>query len=398
MKVLVLNAGSSSLKFSLFESEGERLLGEGIADWSRQPARLTVHRPGRPDAAAELPLRRHGDAVGRVLDELTRGEPPLLGRLAEVGAVGHRVVHGGSRYTQSVLVTPEVKAAVAELAELAPLHNPAALEGIEAAEAALPGVPQVAVFDTAFQATIPPAARTYPLPHAWSDDWGLRRYGFHGLSHAYCAARAAEMLGRPAVGRLVVCHLGNGCSASAVRDGRCVDHTMGFTPLEGLMMGTRSGSVDPGLLLYLLRRKGLTPEALDEALNHGSGLLGVSGVSSDMREVLAAAAAGNARARLALDVYAHRVRQAVGALTATLGGIDALAFTAGVGEHAAPVRAMSCAGLEALGLELDAAANASCRPDADVATAGSRGRILVIATREDLVAVRETVRLLRQGV
>ncbi len=393
MKVLVLNTGSSSLKYSLFESDGERLLGDGLADWSRAPARLTARRPGRPEASRELSLRRHGDAVGPILEELTRGEPPLLGSLSEIAAVGHRVVHGGSRYTQSVRLTPEVKAAIGELAELAPLHNPANLDAITAAEAALPGVPQVVAFDTAFHATVPPAAHVYALPYAWYAEWGLRRYGFHGLSHAYCAGRAAEMLGGKA-GRLVICHLGNGCSASVVRDGRCVDTSMGFTPLEGLVMGTRSGSVDPGLLLYVLRQRGLSADDLDRVLNKESGLLGVSGVASDMRQVLGAAHAGNKRARLALDIFAHRVRQTVGAMTATLGGIDALVFTAGIGEHAAEVRALVCVGLEGLGLELDAAANAGCRPDADVAAAGSRGRVLVIATREDLVIVREVVRLL----
>jgi acetate kinase len=395
VKVLVLNTGSSSLKFSLYESHGERVLGEGLADWSASPPQLTVRRAGGPEARSELAVRRHEDAVDRVVDSLLHGNPPLLGAVGDLGAVGHRVVHGGDRYTAAVRVTPEVKAAIAELAELAPLQNPANLEGINAAEAALPGVPQVAVFDTAFHATIPPAARTYPLPNSWSTDWGLRRYGFHGLSHAYCAGRAAEMLRRPATGlRLVICHLGNGCSASAVLDGACVDTSMGFTPLEGLMMGTRSGSVDPGLLLHVLRRKGVTADELDRVLNRESGLLGVSGVAPDMRQVLAAAEAGNARARLALDIYAHRVRQTVGALAATLGGIDALVFTAGVGEHAAPVRAQACAGLECLGLELDARANAECRPDADVATPASRGRILLIATREDLMIVRETVRVL----
>jgi acetate kinase len=394
VKVLVLNTGSSSLKYSLFESDGEHLLGDGLADWSRQPARFTVRRPGGPDATSELLLAHHGEAVGRVLGELTREPAPLLRSLAEIAAVGHRVVHGGRRYTQSVRVTAEVKAAIAELAELAPLHNPANLDGINAAEAALPGVPQVAAFDTAFHATVPPAAHVYPLPYPWYSEWGLRRYGFHGLSHAYCAGRAAEMLGNRPARRLVICHLGNGCSVSAVHDGRCVDMSMGFTPLEGLMMGTRSGSVDPGLLLYVLRRRGLSAEDLDRVLNKESGLLGVSGVSGDMREVLAAVQSGNERARLALDIYTHRVRQTIGAMTATLGGIDAVVFTAGVGENAAEVRRLSCAGLDGIGLELDGAANAARRPDGDVATAGSRGRILVIATREDLMIVRDTVRVL----
>jgi acetate kinase len=386
VKVLVLNAGSSTLKFSLFESAGERLLGEGVADWSVEPASFTVRRQGLPDIHADLPLRHHAGAVNRVLEEWQN---------SDIAAVGHRVVHGGEAYTSSVRITAEVKAAINRLAELAPLHNPACLEGILAAEAALPGVPHIAVFDTAFHATIPPAAHVYPVPYAWLRDWGARRYGFHGLSHAYCSGRALELLRRPAAGtRVIVCHLGNGCSVSAVRDGTCVDTSMGFTPMEGLMMGTRSGSVDPGLLLYVLRHKGLTAEQLDRVLNHESGLLGLSGVSGDMRQVLAAAGSGNRQARLALEVYAHRIRQTIGAMTATLGGVDALVFTAGVGEHAAEVRQTACAGLECLGLELDRERNAACHADADVATPGSRGRILVIGTREDLVIVRETVRVL----
>jgi acetate kinase len=312
-----------------------------------------------------------------------------------VAAVGHRIVHGGSHYTASVLVTPQVMADLAALTDLAPLHVPVNLEGIAAAESAWPGVPQVAVFDTAFHATLPSEARTYALPHTWSEDWGLRRYGFHGLSHAYCAGRAADLLDRDtAVPRLVICHLGQGCSLSAVRDGRCVDTSMGFTPLDGVVMGTRSGAVDPGLLLYVLRHKGLSAEEVDRALNHEAGLLGVSGVSGDMRKVLEAAHQGHAGARLALEVYSHRLRQTIGAFAATLGGLDALVFTAGVGEHSPEVRAAACRGLEFLGVELDTAANAACRPDADIAVSAARVRVLVIATREDLTVVRETVRVL----
>ncbi len=398
MKILVLNAGSSTLKFSLIEAETEQVLGEGLADWSSEPARLRIRRPGLPEARSELALRHHADAAGHVLRELTQGEPPLVRRLSEIDAVGHRVVHGGAIYTTGVRVTAAVKRTIGELAELAPLHNPANLEGIQAAETVLPDVPQVAVFDTAFHATLPEAARVYPVPYSWYADWGLRRFGFHGLSHAYCSARAAQLLGRPAASlKLVIAHLGNGCSMSAVRAGACVDTSMGFTPLDGLMMGTRSGSVDPGLLFDVQRRRGLSPEQLDMILNHESGLLGVSGVSGDIRQVQAAAAAGQARAQLALDVYVHRLRQTIGAMTATLGGLDALVFTAGVGENAVEIRRATCAGLEHLGLQLDAAANAACRPDADVAAPGSPGRILVIATREDLVIVRETRRVLNEA-
>jgi acetate kinase len=392
MNVLVLNTGSSSVKFGLVASEDERMLLDGAADWTAKPATLTVRHAGEQPREAPLPADGCGPAVAHVL-RLLREEKSM-----EVAAVGHRVVHGGSVFTSGVRVTPDVERTLAGLAELAPLHNPVNLEGIDAARKAWPDVPHIAVFDTAFHATLAEAARTYAVPWKWTHEWGLRRYGFHGLSHAYCSDRAAKMLGRGPRGlRVIVCHLGAGCSASAVRDGVCVDTSMGFTPLDGLVMATRSGAADPSILIHVLRHKGLTADDLDRVLNHESGLLGMSGVSGDMRQVHAAARGGDARARLALDVYAHRLRQTIGGLAATLAGVDALVFTAGVGEHDAEMRAAACRGLECLGLELDAAANAACKPDADVASAASRGRILVIATREDLTIVRETVRVLREG-
>lgn len=391
MKVLVLNTGSSTVKFSVIETEGEAQLLDGQVDWSSQPARLTLRRHGGKSVVSTLEAAGQGAAITHILTQL---HDEGIG----IAAVGHRVVHGGAAYTRSVRITAEVRARLAELTDFAPLHMPINLEGIEAAEAAWPQVPHIAVFDTAFHATLSEAARTYPIPYAWTHDWQLRRYGFHGLSHAYCADRAAQLLGRgPAGLRLVICHLGNGCSLSAVRDGVSVDTSMGFTPLEGLMMGTRSGSVDPSLLLYVLRNKGLTAEDVDRALNHESGLLGVSGVSSDMRQVQEAAQQGNTRAALALDIYVHRLRKTIGAMAMTMDGLDALVFTAGIGEHSAPIRAAACRGLECLGLQLDADANAHCHPDSDVAMSSSRGRILVIATREDLTIVRETARLLPHG-
>ncbi len=293
-------------------------------------------------------------------------------------------------------ITPEVKQAIEELAELAPLHNPAALDGITAVEQVLPDVPQVAAFDTAFHATLSEAARTYPVPKKWTREWRMRRYGFHGLSHSYCAGRAAEMIGRPD-SRLVIAHLGNGASVSAVRDGVCVDTSMGFTPLEGLVMGTRSGTVDPGMLVYVLRRKGLDANALDKALNYESGLLGLSGISSDMRQILSELS-HNPDAQLAVDVYVHRIRQTVGAMAATLGGIDALVFTAGVGEGSPEIRKRVCEKLKYLGLELDRAANETCEPDADIAMPASTARILVIATREDLTIMREARRLVGSSI
>jgi acetate kinase len=391
MKVLVCNAGSSSLKFSLFEAEGELLLAEGGIDWTTKPTRLVFRRTGHQEIREELKLEKHADAVARILDDLRAGPSAPLRVLGELQAVGHRVVHGGERYTAAVRITPEVKRAIGELAELAPLHNPASLDGITAVEQVLPNVPQVAAFDTAFHATLSESARTYPVPQKWTRDWGMRRYGFHGLSHSYCAGRAAEMIGRRDL-RLIIAHLGNGASVSAVRNGICVDTSMGFTPLEGLMMGTRSGTVDPGMLVYLLRHKRLDVDELDHALNYESGLLGVSGVSSDMRQVLSELA-GNPNARLAVEVYVHRIRQTVGAMAATLGGVDALVFTAGVGEHAPEIRKRVCENLNYLGLELDRTANETCQPDADVAMPVSAARILVIATREDLTIMRETRKL-----
>jgi acetate kinase len=393
MKILVCNSGSSSLKFSLFAAEDEVLLAEGGIDWTAKPTRLVFRRPGQPDIREELKLREHGDAIARILMDLQTGPSALLQGVDEIAAVGHRVVHGGKRYRAAVRITPEVQRAISELSELAPLHNPASLEGIRAIEKVLPSTPQVAVFDTAFHSTLSAAARTYPVPRKWTNDWGVLRYGFHGLSHSYCTQRAAEMLGRSS-SRLVIAHLGNGASVSAVRHGVCMDTSMGFTPLEGVVMGSRSGSVDPGLLLYLLRRKSLSADQLDHALNYESGLLGISGISSDMREILEQSSQSR-DARLALKVYIHRLVQTIGAMAATLGGIDALVFTAGVGENSAPVRKLVCENLGHLGLKLDCAHNAKCKPDADVALSTSPGRILVISTREDLTIVRETRGLLR---
>jgi acetate kinase len=392
MKILVCNSGSSSLKFSQFEAEQELLLADGSIDWTTRPSRLVFRRPGQPEFREELHLREHSEALARILADLQAGPSAALNGLQDIDAVGHRVVHGGRRFSAAVRITPEVQSAIGELSELAPLHNPASLRGIRAIEQALPWIPQVAVFDTAFHTTLPAAAQTYALPRTWTTEWGIHRYGFHGLSHAYCARRGAEMLGRSG-SRLVIAHLGNGASVSAVRDGICVDTSMGFTPLEGVVMGTRSGSLDPGVLLYLLRRKGLTVEQLDYTLNHESGLLGVSGISSDMRQILEEAP-NSPDARLALEVYIHRLVQTIGAMAATLGGVDGLVFTAGVGENSAQVRALVCENLGHLGLQLDTTANARCKPDADVARHGSSGRILVIATREDLTIVRETARLI----
>jgi acetate kinase len=350
MLILTVNAGSSSLKLSLL------------------------------DAADDVLARREVDAVGGRFDAGTI--TAALAGLPVPDAVGHRVVHGGREFGEPVLIDDEVERRLHALTDLAPLHQPKSLAGIEAVGAGLPDVPEVACFDTAFHATLPDAAATYAVPEAWRRTYGLRRYGFHGLSHAYAARRAAELAGRrPA--RLVVCHLGAGASLSAVRDGRCVDTTMGFTPLEGLVMATRSGSVDPGMLLWLADRTELTPGQISTALEHESGLLALAG-TADMRDVLAGADKGDARAVLALDVYVHRLRAAVAAMAASLGGLDVLVFTGGVGEHAAEVRGRAAAGLSFLGVALDPEANAAATSDADIAAPGSPVRTFVITAREDL--------------
>jgi acetate kinase len=384
MRVLLLNAGSSSLKCVLLEAEDRTVVGRASADWAGPVTRYQCSGLGDGHDAGEVPWKGHAEAVRHALRDLAPAS-------AALAAVGHRIVFGGE-FTAAVRMEPTVRSRIAELAELAPLHNPPGLETLAAAEAELPDVPQVAVFDTSFHVGLPPAAYTYPVPELWVRDWKIRRFGFHGLSHAYCTGRAAAMLGRPADElRLVICHLGHGCSAAAVLRGRSIDTTMGFTPLDGLMMATRSGSVDPGIVLHVQLHRGLSAKKVEQLLNQESGLLGVSGISGDMREVLGAAAAGDERARLAFDIYIHRIRQAIGGLAATLGGIDALVFTAGVGENSAEVRAAACRGLAFLGLDLDPDANAGCRPDADIARPGSPARILVVATREDLTMLGEVI-------
>ena len=368
MTFLILNAGSSSLKFSLIDQTDDKVWTQGVA--------------------------KPTQAVRDIVDEV-RARSQSSG--VAIDGVAHRVVHGGTRFTDAVLVTQEVRAALAGLSDLAPLHNPPSLAVIDAALEALPDIPHVAVFDTAFHATLAPEAFTYPLPHEWNQRWGLRRFGFHGLNHAYCAERAAQILNLSVDGfRVVIAHLGNGASVAAVRDGRSVDTSMGFTPMEGLMMGTRSGSVDPGLLLYLLVRCGISADELENALNHESGLLGVSGVSPDMQKVIEASRAGNARASLAMAIFAHRARQAIGAMAVTLGGVDALVFTAGIGEHSGQIRAAVCDGLSCLGLELDRQANASAQTDAVVSTATSRAAILVVTAREDLMMARAAAAALQR--
>ena len=397
MKILVLNAGSSSQKSCLYELNDVlpdrplQPLWEAKIDWTHQQgvSELKVKTAKGTQFEEEFASESRTDAISRMLETLWKGKTQTINDLNEIDIVGHRVVHGGQDYQQSTLISPDVKKTIARLAVFAPVHNPVNLEGIEAIQNILPNVPQIAVFDTAFHAQLPPAAFVYPGPYEWLEN-GIRRYGFHGISHQYCARRAAEILGRDLADlRLISCHLGNGCSLAAIRGGVSVDTTMGFTPLEGLMMGSRSGSIDPGIIIHLLRRSDLTAEKLDDILNRNSGLKGISGVSGDMRQIVEAITQGNQRAQLALDIYIHRLRAGIGAMLASLGGLDALIFTAGVGENSAIVRAAACEAFGFMGLKLDGEKNQQVQGDADIAATDSAVRVLVIHTQEDWEIARE---------
>ncbi len=398
MSILVLNAGSSSLKLGLYD-DGAVALASGSVDWGADAEQAEVRVRWVAGGEVKSSRRRVADVAAAVpiaLEELGAADRQVdpAGAARAIRAVGQRVVQGGEKLSHSVRIDASVKAELRRLVDLAPLHNPPALEAIAAIESALPAVPQIAVFDTSYYATVDAIHHVYPVPYEWYTNWGVRRFGFHGISHAYCAARAAELLGGRGALKVVSCHLGNGCSATASRGGVAVTTTMGFTPLDGLMMGTRPGALDPGLLIHVQKQRGLSVDALDVVLNHGAGLAGVSGVSRDYRAVEAAAALGHTRARLALDIYALRVREAIGALATSLGGVDALVFTAGVGENGPPLRAAVCEPLGFLGVELDPKRNASGARDRDIAAAGARVRVLVLHTEEELMIAREVQRVL----
>src|ERR1700758_2722563 len=374
MKILVLNSGSSSQKTCVYEI-GEAMpenpptcVWEGKIEWTGDAAEATVKNSHGLIQRTRLNVPSRVPAVEYLLGTLWGGATRAIASRSEINVVGHRVVHGGPQYENPVVVTPGVKSAIASVSAFAPLHSRAELEGMEIVERLLGDVPQVAVFDTGFHRKMPLSSAVYPGPYEWFAA-GIRRYGFHGINHQYCAEQAAKLLGADLKSlKLITCHLGNGCSLAAIRDGRSVDTTMGFTPLEGLMMGTRSGSVDPGILTYLMRQSHLTGEELDEILNRKSGLLGVSGSSGDMRHILAATKDGSRRAKLAFDIYVHRLQAGIGAMVAVLGGIDALVFTAGIGENSPEVRAATCSKLGFLGLKVDAGANAQPSPKGDIAT------------------------------
>jgi acetate kinase len=402
MKILVLNGGSSSFKCWFQHVHDGSLPSEGLAprwtaraDWSRNSgtADVKITRSDGVSVSRTITAGAPSGFLEPVLEGLWKGEAKAIDVPSEIDIVGHRIVHGGPKYRESVLVTPEVRAGIAAQAEFAPAHTPLQLAAIDTVSRVVgPKVRQVAVFDTGFHSTLARPAYVYPGPYAWLDE-GVRRYGFHGISVQYSTRRAAELLQVPPnSSRLIVCHLGNGASVTAVANGKSVDTSMGFTPLEGIMMGTRSGSVDPSILVYLIRRHGYTADTIDALLNGKSGLLGVSGISGDMREILEAIQKGNDRARLAYDIYAHRLTREIGAMLAVLGGADAIVFTAGVGENCAPLRQDVCAQFEFLGLKLDAAKNAQPHLDQNIAAAGSSVQVLVIRADEDWEIARECCR------
>jgi acetate kinase len=401
MKILVLNSGSSSQKSCLYEI-GESVpddpplcLWEGKIEWDGEVADLSLKNAKGAARTDCIKIGSRAQAIEQLLNGLWDGDTRAIAAPSEIDAVGHRVVHGGPKYEDPIVITADVKSAIAAVSAFAPLHNRAELEGMAMIERLLGAVPQIAIFDTGFHRKMPLAASVYPGPYEWFAE-GIHRYGFHGINHQYCAGRAARLLRKELKSlKLVSCHLGNGCSLAAIRDGHSVDTTMGLTPLEGLMMGTRSGSVDPGILTYLMRQKGISGQRLDETLNKESGLFGISGVSGDMRQILAAISDGNERAKLAFDIYIHRLRSGVSAMVAVLDGVDALVFTAGVGENSPEVRASACETLGYLGLKLDPEKNARSPSDQDIAAPNSSVRVLVIRAQEDWAIARECWKLKR---
>ena len=394
MNVLVINCGSSSLKFQLINSESEAVLAKGLCERIGIDGRLTYQPAGGEKNVSDKAMPTHTEAIQFVIDALTDAETGVVKSLDEIGAVGHRVVHGGEKFAKSVVVTPEVKAAIAECNDLAPLHNPANLIGIEACESLMPSTPQVVVFDTAFHQTMPEKAYMYGLPYEYYEKYKVRRYGFHGTSHSFVSKRVAEIVGKPYnATKTIVCHLGNGASVSAVFNGESVDTSMGLTPLEGLVMGTRSGDIDPAIMEFIAKKENLDIAGIMNVLNKKSGVEGVSGVSSDFRDLQAAAESGNKRAALAIDVFAYRVAKYVGAYTAAMNGVDNIVFTAGIGENCAFVRTKICSYLGYLGITIDEEANAKRGEEIVISTADSKVKVLVVPTNEELAIARETVAL-----
>jgi acetate kinase len=401
MKILVLNCGSSSVKYQLMETDGERVIGKGIVERIGSAEAVVRYDPaGRPEKRETRPVADHAAAIDAVLALLLDPEIGVIEDRGEIAGVGHRVVHGGESFASSVLIDEEVLLHIQECAVFAPLHNPHNLAGIKVCMELLPDTPQVAVFDTAFHQTMAPVSYLYALPYRFYRDLGVRRYGFHGTSHLYVSQRAAQILGRPYDQlKIITCHLGNGASVTAVKGGRSVDTSMGFTPLEGLVMGTRCGDIDPALVLYLMRVENLLPAEMDELLNNQSGMLGLTELSHDMRDIEGAAKEGNEQCDLALDIYAHRIRKYIGAYAAEMNGVDAIVFTGGIGEKSDIVRRRVCEEMEYLGVVFDEEANMAhvpwnkAGPSTPHLSTGPT-KVLVVPTDEELVIARDTCEIL----
>ena len=393
MKILIINAGSSSLKYQFMDSVSGEVYAKGLCERITLDGRLTHKVPGRENVVEDIPMPTHAEAMTAVMDILVDPVHGVIASTDEIDAVGHRVLHGGMEFTASCRITEEVCAAIERCIPLGPLHNPANLMGIRACQKVMPNTPQVAVFDTAFHMTMPPKAYIYALPYEYFENDDIRRYGFHGTSHRYVSARAIELLGNKPGLRIINCHLGNGSSLSAVVDGKCVDTSMGLTPLAGVPMGTRTGDIDPACLQFIMNKYGYTIDEMLNICNKKSGVMGISGLSSDFRDLEAAAEAGNERAQLALDKFAYEVRKYIGAYAAAMGGVDAIVFTAGVGENSAEMRARVMEGLEYLGAKLDAEANRVRGQEAVISTADSKVTVLVIPTNEELMIAQDTAAL-----
>lgn len=396
MNILVINCGSSSLKYQLINSETEGVLAKGLCERIGIDGMLTYQPEGGEKEKSEIAMPTHTEAINAVLAALTNEKSGVIKSLSEVGAVGHRVVHGGEKFTSSCLINDESMKAIEECNDLAPLHNPANLIGIRACQELMPGVPMVAVFDTAFHQTMPDVAYTYGIPYEYYEKYKVRRYGFHGTSHSYVSKRTAEIVGKPYDQmKIIVCHLGNGASISAVNCGKSVDTSMGLTPLEGLVMGTRSGDLDPAIIDFVGKKEGLSLDEMNEVLNKKSGMLGISGVSSDGRDLEAAAETGNKRAQLVLDVFDYRVIKYIGAYAAAMNGVDAIAFTAGIGENNIKMRKDVCSSLTYLGVKLDEEKNNVRGEERIISADDSKVQVLLVPTNEELAIARETLALVK---
>ena len=396
MNILVINCRSSSLKYQLINSETEGVLAKGLCERIGIDGMLTYQPEGGEKEKSEIAMPTHTEAINAVLAALTNEKSGVIKSLSEVGAVGHRVVHGGEKFTSSCLINDESMKAIEECNDLAPLHNPANLIGIRACQELMPGVPMVAVFDTAFHQTMPDVAYTYGIPYEYYEKYKVRRYGFHGTSHSYVSKRTAEIVGKPYDQmKIIVCHLGNGASISAVNCGKSVDTSMGLTPLEGLVMGTRSGDLDPAIIDFVGKKEGLSLDEMNEVLNKKSGMLGISGVSSDGRDLEAAAETGNKRAQLALDVFDYRVIKYIGAYAAAMNGVDAIAFTAGIGENNIKMRKDVCSSLTYLGVKLDEEKNNVRGEERIISADDSKVQVLLVPTNEELAIARETLALVK---